>query len=118
MNNRFSILQLSMVHIVGNFDAEILDDSYAPTIAYLVYFGYILQVIVMLNLLIVLMGGSYESEGRKVAAFVCATGPLLGHKQMRSACPCTHETMCKLPRSLPFGSIPPCSSSVSPPHVG
>ena len=52
--------------MMGSFDAEILDDSYAPTIAYLVYFEYILLVnIVMLNLLIALMGGSYEKVAEK-----------------------------------------------------
>eukprot|EP01046_Picozoa_sp_COSAG06_P088459 COSAG06_NODE_34878_length_468_cov_0.688347_1_plen_113_part_10 len=47
--------------MMGDFDAETLNDAYMPKLAWAVFFLYILIVnIVMLNLLIALMGGSYE----------------------------------------------------------
>ena len=52
--------------MMGSFDAVLLDDSYYPTLAYAVYFEYIVLVnIVLLNLLIALMGGSYEKVAEK-----------------------------------------------------
>lgn len=51
----------SVSMMMGEFDAELMNDAYAPQLAWLLYYLYILIVnIVMLNLLIALMGGSYE----------------------------------------------------------
>jgi hypothetical protein len=52
--------------MMGGFDAELLNDAFSPALAWLVFFLYILIVnIVMLNLLIALMGGSYERVHEK-----------------------------------------------------
>eukprot|EP01047_Picozoa_sp_COSAG01_P009058 COSAG01_NODE_367_length_18064_cov_23.990315_2_plen_1367_part_00 len=46
---------------LGEFDRGLLDDAFSPLLAYAVFIFYIVMVnIVMLNLLIALMGGSYE----------------------------------------------------------
>ena len=47
--------------MLGSFEPALLDDAFSPTLAYAVFFEYTVVVtIVMLNLLIALMGGSYE----------------------------------------------------------
>eukprot|EP01046_Picozoa_sp_COSAG06_P014978 COSAG06_NODE_946_length_11363_cov_6.766602_4_plen_312_part_00 len=47
--------------MLGAFETSLLDDAFSPALAYAVFFQYtVLVTIVMLNLLIALMGGSYE----------------------------------------------------------
>ena len=59
---------------LGEFDRGLLDDAFSPLLAYAVFIFYIVMVnIVMLNLLIALMGGSYER--------VAETGRLVRQQQ-------------------------------------
>ena len=47
--------------MLGSFDTSLLNDAFSPALAYAVFFWHTIVVtIVMLNLLIALMGGSYE----------------------------------------------------------
>ena len=73
--------------MMGGFDAQLLNDAYWPLLAWAVFFVFVLVVnIVMLNLLIALMGGSYErvAETAKMETLKQRAKLIVEYEQMMS----------------------------------